>query len=962
MTWWLAWLIFVASFVLLGFVGYRFSVRALRFFTLFFAVIVIGLVTRYGVTHRMGGPASFVNSFIRGFNDLSVAFFQLPFGRDVQAPGRIGWLAIIVALVFAYRELEVWAMRWQPPTVDTSALVGDQQMTPPGDTPDGQAQPDQGAADSQRHARLMAELRFRLPAVEVRAPAILPGGTKPSELASIVENSGVSGSGLAGAIVNFFQMLWPNPRRYQVRVWIEQDGRSASATGQASGKGQAAGDTRVTVDIENVRTGASVATKTLVAHDCDEAASLVAGYVGRHVFKEDPTAPPWCVGSYDGSDLAGLLLAAQQRVFPRSPQEVASCRDAQIGILERCRLDAGVARYELAQLYDLQGYHVKALWLHAINRRDYPRFYRGRYRLGMSLEMVANPAFRPRLGEAAYLRESLRVLDLCRVTENAEETYEQFLRGELPDPPGEWLPFGLQGKLLIAAGKELDTVRRQLALVPGIWGMFWHRDEGAIRKQYWRLAQRERFRDGVRVAGLLVDLRRSLLEEDRSGSTRPDIKGRQARIAMNIVAAVTDRGAARAILHPAAALPASGPLPRRNAKKTRWLPGQRRTPSWQAAYNAACLFAALAHGSGYGCEERRKIVARVVTSLRRAVNDPECEMERPWDWISTDPDFRELGARSQDFADFLDDQKRADYPADSKACIFCGSVEAVITITVRHVFPGWTGDLPTPAAGQPDIGCVRSDAQRPQAAAPAAWPAVQAAGHPLRGVCEPCEAGWMARLESAVLPLLLPMIEGFRVELSAEEQVAVARWAVLKAAVLEHIWAHDPVLTAADREIIRTRNLPPAGVQVRLARAEQGGALRAHGLVFEPRRHDEKAISVLITLGCLVAEVTGGPGTGTRPPRTAGAPGTGSITIFPPQPGTVPWPPPATLDVDRLLPEVTPWLPGTADHPGPLLGPVRKKMLTAGPACRGNSPPSERHRARGPACASTASGAGLRRG
>jgi len=90
MTWWLAWLIFVASFVLLGFVGYHFSVRALRFFALFFAVIVIGLVTRYGVTHRMGGPASFVNSFIRGFNDLSVAFFQLPFGRDVRwrtAPG-----------------------------------------------------------------------------------------------------------------------------------------------------------------------------------------------------------------------------------------------------------------------------------------------------------------------------------------------------------------------------------------------------------------------------------------------------------------------------------------------------------------------------------------------------------------------------------------------------------------------------------------------------------------------------------------------------------------------------------------------------------------------------------------------------------------------------------------------------------------------------------------------------------
>jgi len=199
----------------------------------------------------------------------------------------------------------------------------------------------------------------------------------------------------------------------------------------------------------------------------------------------------------------------------------------------------------------------------------------------------------------------------------------------------------------------------------------------------------------------------------------------------------------------------------------------------------------------------------------------------------------------------------------------------------------------------------------------------------------------MARLETAVLPLLLPTIEGFAVELSTEEQITVARWAVLKAAVFEHIWAHDPVLTAADREMVRTRNRPPAGVQVRLARAEPGGcALRAHGLVFEPRRHDEKAISVLITLGCLVAEVTGGPGPGTHASLTAGAPGTaltagapgtGFITIFPPQAGSVRWPPPDTLDVGRLLPEVTPWLPGTA-------GPPRAGWRASHPVAPGRRP------------------------
>src|SRR5580693_4633044 len=80
--------------------------------------------------------------------------------------------------------------------------------------------------DALRHDRLVAELRFRLSAVAVRAPAILPGGTRSNGLASIAENSGINGSGLAGAVIRFFGTLWPNPRRYQVRVWIEPGERS----------------------------------------------------------------------------------------------------------------------------------------------------------------------------------------------------------------------------------------------------------------------------------------------------------------------------------------------------------------------------------------------------------------------------------------------------------------------------------------------------------------------------------------------------------------------------------------------------------------------------------------------------------------------------------------------------------------------------------------------------------------
>jgi hypothetical protein len=72
--------------------------------------------------------------------------------------------------------------------------------------------------DKQRHEWLVAELKFRLPAVEVRSPAILPGGSRPSGLASIAEATGMTGAGLAGAIIRFFGMIWPGPPRIQVRA------------------------------------------------------------------------------------------------------------------------------------------------------------------------------------------------------------------------------------------------------------------------------------------------------------------------------------------------------------------------------------------------------------------------------------------------------------------------------------------------------------------------------------------------------------------------------------------------------------------------------------------------------------------------------------------------------------------------------------------------------------------------
>jgi hypothetical protein len=93
--------------------------------------------------------------------------------------------------------------------------------------------------------------------------------------------------------------------------------------------------------------------------------------------------------------------------------------------------------------------------------------------------------------------------------------------------------------------------------------------------------------------------------------------------------------------------------------RVRWLPWQRRTGSWTAAYNTACLYAVLLQ-AGLATEEQ------VIASLRRMVNNRDSGLERPYDWISNDPDFAPLFADSGRYPEvgaFLSALERRDYPA-----------------------------------------------------------------------------------------------------------------------------------------------------------------------------------------------------------------------------------------------------------------------------------------------------------
>jgi len=239
---------------------------------------------------------------------------------------------------------------------------------------------------------------------------------------------------------------------------------------------------------------------------------------------------------------------------------------------------------------------------------------------------------------------------------------------------------------------------------------------------------------------------------------------------------------------------------------------------------------------------------------------------------------------------------------DNTACIFCGGSGANVKITREHTFSDWINETLPPEIVGPDISCERCILHGPQAGTVNTWPAKEVAGHKVRAVCRTCNNGWMSDLETAVRPLIELMIKGYNASLTTDQQITVATWAAMKTAVFEYVWTDEPILMAADREVVMTQNRPPASVQVRLAAVESNGyPLRALGRGYEARPTGDRAICLTLTIGVLVAQVFGGPGAGNHGFQKAGRTGTNFVGIYPPQLQTVVWPPHEALDDTNLI-------------------------------------------------------------
>lgn len=659
------WLALALILSVLGLVSWWFSRRTYRLATL--AVIAAGVaaVTCYGM--NLGGqPATYLAALQAGGGKLATDMFGFLMPdrlRGSIVPGLAGWLGLLVAAGGVLVAFDTLAARRLPPGVQVDDVPG----PPSGSTP-----ADEVPSGLAVRRFITEELKFRLPAVQVRAPGSMPGGSTLESLATVVSDSGVHGSKMTAALMLAVHALEARPRVYRVSTFVERchpDG-TLDMTGQY---------VLVTVDLRDARTGQSVATRVLRPSRPGDAAEIVAGFTARQVFLRDVTTPEWAVGSLDGEDLSAYLLTRQMRPAGHTYRELWECRQRQRAALEDAvsrSPNAGLVHYELAAIHELDGRPLEALALHLDNRLHHPRFLRARYRLAMSLSMLADPvlfahwvnAGQPageagenwapvsirddivrKLEWAGLLRlpvRDLRRLKLAgpeqvpaglrrlsrRHRRAARAAREHSVTAVLAPPIGSPVHRDrARHVLLVLARREFAAYRRRLRTVSLLWRALVHRHERAasftllsIPPHWWHPRRRLW---AVMVAQEIVAARLSLLEKPAEGSAR--LSAAQERVRRRLrLGRVFSQGRA-------------------------WRYG--KVP-WQALYNAACLHALPAPGVPLPASG----VRAAVELLRLAITHPDCELDRPTEWLSSDPDLRLLHAHGE-FRHLIREQASRDF-------------------------------------------------------------------------------------------------------------------------------------------------------------------------------------------------------------------------------------------------------------------------------------------------------------
>jgi hypothetical protein len=118
-----------------------------------------------------------------------------------------------------------------------------------------------------------------------------------------------------------------------------------------------------------------------------------------------------------------------------------------------------------------------------------------------------------------------------------------------------------------------------------------------------------------------------------------------------------------------------------------------------------------------------------------------------------------------------------------------------------------------------------------------------------------CNNGWMSDLENAVRPTMACLINDFEMDLDAEQQRLLARWAVKTAMVIEGVkQAKNGFYTPEERSAFRQTLVPPVQTAVWIGRCVQSNNL--HGEARKLHVSNPTAANPL-TDGCATTFVIG---------------------------------------------------------------------------------------------------------
>jgi hypothetical protein len=626
----LEWAGLLVILAVLGWIARGFSRRTFRIAVLAAVVACAIGVTTYGLitwSARHGRPpGSFDAAADHAGGRLEQGMLRplLP-GDHHVLPGIGGWIVLLILLGTVLAILDRICAHREQPRVQVSQAPAAQVVAGPA----GSRRSQKEAQEPPSQAAVTERLQFRLPAVEVRKPAVMPGGSTLDNLAVVVSESGVQGSKVTAALMRAIRALQAQPRAYEARLLVER----CDEAGQASPRGP---KLQITVDLRNIRTEQSIVVRTLPPCIPAEAAERVAGFTARQVFWEDAATPSWATGAANGEDLSAYLLARQKSPQGRTFWDCYTCRQEQRELLENAvkhSPNAGAVQYDLACLCDLDGDSLESLLLHLDNRVHHPRFLRGRYRLAMSLGMLSTrdwfdrewhgqhawpppvpSAVGPRRDREAVKDDVIRTLrrsGMLRALSGRDQEREA-LTGE-PDSGSADLA---RLALLRLARQEFRDYRASVRPWKLAWLALRHRPErdsllAALRAEprWWRHPRRHLLAASLSLE--VVDHRIRCLTNDPKADER--LLRAQAR--------------ARRMV---------GLDERVDSGVRSWAYGKA---SWQAVYNAACLHAQPRSGN----EPPTPAAVRIaVDLLRLAVSDQQCELVRPSEWIGIDPDLHGL--------------------------------------------------------------------------------------------------------------------------------------------------------------------------------------------------------------------------------------------------------------------------------------------------------------------------------